>query len=56
MLLVRDIAMPVSFTGDERRNKSGFEKQKFPSTRMGLIAQIRQAFLDARDYEARWRL
>ena len=54
MLLVRDIAMPVNFTGDQRRNKGGFEKRKFPSTRMGLIAQMRQAFLDARDYEARW--
>jgi imidazolonepropionase-like amidohydrolase len=54
MLLIRDIAMPVNFTGDQRRNRGGFEKQKFPATRMGLIAQMRQAFLDAKDYEAKW--
>ncbi|HTR24729.1 MAG TPA: amidohydrolase family protein [Terriglobales bacterium] len=54
MLLVRDIAMPINFTGDQRRNRGGFEKRKFPSTRMGLIAQMRQAFLDAKDYESKW--
>jgi imidazolonepropionase-like amidohydrolase len=54
MLLIRDIAMPLNFTGDQRRNRGGFEKHKFPSTRMGLIAQMRQAFLDAKDYEAKW--
>ncbi len=54
MLLIRDIAMPLNFTGDQRRNKGPFEKRKFPSTRMGLIAQMRQAFLDAKDYEAKW--
>ena len=54
MLLIRDIAMPLNFTGDQRRNKGGFDKRKFPSTRMGLIAQMRQAFLDAKDYEAKW--
>src|SRR5208337_4503644 len=54
MLLIRDNAMPLNFTGDERRNKVGFEKRKFPSTRMGLAAQLRQAFLDAQDYKAKW--
>ena len=54
MLLIRDIAMPLNFTGDQRRNKGGFDKRKFPSTRMGLIAQLRQVFLDARDYQAKW--
>jgi imidazolonepropionase-like amidohydrolase len=54
MLLVRDIAMPLNFTGDQRRNKGGFEKQKFPATRMGLAAQLRQAFIDAQDYKAKW--
>ena len=53
MLLVRDIAMPLNFTGNERRNKGGFDKSKFPSTRMGLAAQLRQAFLDAQDYQAK---
>src|SRR6202161_1356889 len=54
MLLIRDNAMPLNFTGDERRNKGGFEKRKFPSTRMGLAAQLRQAFLDAEDYKSKW--
>jgi imidazolonepropionase-like amidohydrolase len=54
MLLIRDNAMPLNFTGDQRRNKGGFEKQKFPATRMGLAAQLRQAFLDAQDYKMKW--
>jgi len=53
MLLVRDIAMPLNFTGDQRRNES-WEKRKFPSTRMGLAAQLRQAFLDAQRYQQDW--
>jgi imidazolonepropionase-like amidohydrolase len=54
MLLIRDIALPLNFTGDERRNRGGFEKQKFPATRMGLAAQLRQAFIDAQDYKTKW--
>jgi imidazolonepropionase-like amidohydrolase len=50
-LLVRDVAMPLNFSGEQRRNQGGFEHRKFPSTRMGLAAQVRQAFLDAQDYE-----
>jgi len=50
MLLVRDVAMPLNFTGTQRRNDS-FEKMKFPGTRMGMAAQLRQAFLDAQDYQ-----
>jgi imidazolonepropionase-like amidohydrolase len=53
MLLIRDNAMPLNFTGGERRNKGGFDKRKFPSTRMGLAAQLRQAFLDAEDYKVK---
>jgi imidazolonepropionase-like amidohydrolase len=53
MLLVRDIAMPLNFTGEQRRNES-WEKRKFPQTRMGLAAQLRQAFTDAQDYSQRW--
>jgi imidazolonepropionase-like amidohydrolase len=53
MLLIRDNAMALNFTGDERRNKGGFDKHKFPSTRMGLAAQLRQTFLDAQDYKAK---
>ncbi|HWZ80985.1 MAG TPA: amidohydrolase family protein [Terriglobales bacterium] len=53
MLLIRDLAMPLNFTGDERRNKGGFDKRRFPSTRMGLAAQLRQSFLDAQDYKTK---
>ncbi len=51
MLLIRDNAMPLNFTGDQRRRGEG---RKFPSTRMGLAAQLRQAFLDAQDYKSKW--
>ena len=53
MLLVRDIALPLNFTGEQRRNET-WEKRKFPQTRMGLAAQLRQAFIDAQDYSDRW--
>jgi imidazolonepropionase-like amidohydrolase len=53
-LLVRDIAMPLNFSGEQRRNQGGFEHRKFPSTRMGLAAQLRQTFLDAQDYGQKW--
>src|SRR5205085_4314684 len=46
MLLVRDNALALNFTGTQRRNDS-FEKAKFPFTRMGMAAQLRQAFIDA---------
>lgn len=49
MLLVRDVAMPLNFTGDQRRNES-FATAKFPQTRMGMAAQLRQVFIDAQDY------
>jgi imidazolonepropionase-like amidohydrolase len=49
MILVRDVTMPLNFTGEQRRNES-FDKAKYPQTRMGMAAQLRQAFLDAQDY------
>jgi imidazolonepropionase-like amidohydrolase len=52
-LLVRDIALPLNFSGAQRRNES-WDRRKFPSTRMGLAAQLRQTFLDAQDYAQRW--
>jgi imidazolonepropionase-like amidohydrolase len=52
MLMVRDIALPLNFTGRQRRNES-FATAKFPQTRMGMAAQLRQAFIDAQDYEAK---
>lgn len=53
MLMIRDIAMPLNFTGDQRRNVPR-DKRKYPSTRMGMAAQLRQAFLDAEDYAQHW--
>ena len=52
MLVARDIALPLNFTGTQRRNET-FATAKFPQTRMGMAAQLRQAFLDAQDYEAK---
>jgi imidazolonepropionase-like amidohydrolase len=49
MLLGRDVAMPMNFTGAQRRNES-FRTAKFPSTRMGLASQMRQAFIDTQEY------
>ncbi|MGH9603545.1 MAG: amidohydrolase family protein, partial [Terriglobales bacterium] len=42
MLLVTDIALPLNFTGAQRRNEGSFDSRKFPSTRMGVAAQLRQ--------------
>ena len=53
MLLVRDIAMPLNFTGKQRRNES-FASASYPQTRMGMAAQMRQAFTDAQGYAAKW--
>jgi len=53
MLLVRDIAMPLNFTGAQRRNES-FQNSKYPSTRMGMATQIRQTFIDAQEYKRKW--
>ncbi|MGC2696203.1 MAG: amidohydrolase family protein [Candidatus Angelobacter sp.] len=50
MLEVRDVAMPLNFTGQQRRNQS-FESAKFPFTRMGMATQLRQTFIDAQDYD-----
>ena len=50
--LVRDIAMPLNFTGAAAPQQS-LEKRKFPFTRMGMATQLRQAFIDAQDYDAK---
>jgi imidazolonepropionase-like amidohydrolase len=52
MVLVEDIAMPLNFGPEQRRSVrfgAGGGGQ-YPSTRMGEIAQMRQAFYDAQDY------
>ncbi|HKD60340.1 MAG TPA: amidohydrolase family protein [Terracidiphilus sp.] len=52
MLLQRDIALAMNFEGSVRRRANFEGPSKFPTTRMGLASQIRQAFLDAEAYEA----
>ncbi len=47
MVMVPDIALNLNFGPQARR------RDKFPETRMGMIAQMRQVFLDARDYGQR---
>ncbi len=59
MLLIRDVAMPLNFTGRQRRGmgrggESGPGRGGFPTTRMGMAAQLRQTFLDAQDYAQKW--
>jgi imidazolonepropionase-like amidohydrolase len=49
MILGRDVALAMNFGADQRRRGA---KAEFPSTRMGLITQLRQTFLDVQDYVA----
>ncbi len=52
MLLQRDIALAINFEGSVRRKANYNGPSKFPTTRMGLAAQIRQTFLDAQAYQS----
>jgi len=58
MIMGRDIALSMNFGAEQRRRGSGGRggggsRSEYPSTRMGLITQLRQTFLDVQDYEAR---
>lgn len=57
MILVTDLALPLNFSGDQRRRGgggvTGLQGAPFPSTRMGMAAQLRQTFIDAQDYMRR---
>jgi imidazolonepropionase-like amidohydrolase len=50
MILERDIALAMNFSGAQRRRSPPFKERKFPSTRMGLASQLRQTFIDAQAY------
>ena len=59
MILGRDIALAMNYGAEQRRRGSagrgggGGGRPEYPSTRMGLITQLRQSFLDAQDYMAK---
>ena len=58
MILGRDVALAMNFGAEQRRRGSargggGGGRSEYPSTRMGLVTQLRQTFLDVQDYEAR---
>ena len=59
MIVVRDVALALNFSGEQRRRGGRGEgggggiSGRFPSTRMGLATQLRQAFMDAQDYETK---
>ncbi len=54
MILGRDVALAMNYGADQRRRgaRAGGHAE-YPSTRMGLITQLRQSFLDAQDYMAK---
>ena len=55
MILGRDVALAMNFGADQRRRGGGRapDAASYPSTRMGLITQLRQTFLDAQDYQVK---
>jgi imidazolonepropionase-like amidohydrolase len=54
MLMVKDVALAMNFGQAPKRGGRGEElSARYPSTRMGEIAQMRQALLDAQEYMAR---
>ncbi|HEY1986559.1 MAG TPA: amidohydrolase family protein [Terracidiphilus sp.] len=56
MILGRDVALAMNYGADQRRRGgrgAGGGRGEYPSTRMGLITQLRQTFLDVQDYIAR---
>ena len=57
MILGRDVALAMNYGADQRRRGGrgggGGISREYPSTRMGLITQLRQTFLDVQDYVAK---
>ncbi len=53
MMLATDIALAMNYGADQRRRGGrGGLPSTYPSTRMGLITELRQNFLDTQDYMA----
>jgi imidazolonepropionase-like amidohydrolase len=51
MILGRDVALAMNYGADQRRRGGRGTHGEYPSTRMGLITQLRQTFLDVQDYQ-----
>ena len=47
MILGKDVALAMNFGADQRRRGG---HSSYPSTRMGLVTQLRQTFLDTQEY------
>jgi imidazolonepropionase-like amidohydrolase len=54
MMLATDIALAMNYGAEQRRRGGpGGGRAAYPSTRMGLITELRQTFLDTEDYMAK---
>ena len=57
MIMGRDIALAMNYGAEQRRRGggrgAGGARPDYPSTRMGLITQLRQTLLDVQDYESK---
>lgn len=58
MMLGTDVALAMNYGAEQRRRggrpgEGGGGKATYPSTRMGLITELRQTFLDTQDYVAK---
>jgi imidazolonepropionase-like amidohydrolase len=57
MILGRDVALAMNYGAEQRRRGGrgggGGGNSSYPSTRMGLVTQLRQSFLDTQDYMAK---
>jgi imidazolonepropionase-like amidohydrolase len=59
IIMGRDVALAMNYGAEQRRRGNagrgggGGGRAEYPSTRMGLITQLRQTFLDVQDYMAK---